>query len=84
MWGHFGDIRGDTAGSYFYDGGEHVNYYWNVFDQVLLRPALAKRFHPESVSIVKEIGGLTLVDSNGRPDRRNGSDHLPIVFEVEF
>jgi hypothetical protein len=37
MWSHFGDARDDTAGSYYYDAGEHVNYYWNMFDQVLLR-----------------------------------------------
>lgn len=84
MWSHFGDAKSNTAGSYFYDAGEHVNYYWNVFDQVLLRSALADRFDPGCVTIVKEIGHLSLVDAQGRPDHRKGSDHLPIVFEVEF
>jgi len=84
MWNHLGDSRSDTAGSYFYDAGEHVNYYWNVFDQVLLRPALAERFDPGRVSIVKEVGAVSLVHANGRPDRTNGSDHLPLIFEVEF
>jgi hypothetical protein len=46
MWGHFGDSKGDTAGSYFYDSSEHTNYFWNVFDQVALRPELAKGFNP--------------------------------------
>jgi hypothetical protein len=59
MWSHFGDARSGTAGSYFYDAGEHVNYYWNVFDQVLLRPALAERFDPARVNIVKEIGAVS-------------------------
>jgi len=27
MWSHFGDAGDDTAGSYYYDAGEHVNYY---------------------------------------------------------
>ena len=39
MWSHFGDAKSHTAGSYFYDSGEHVNHYWNLFDQVLLRLA---------------------------------------------
>jgi hypothetical protein len=84
MWGHFGDARSETAGSYFYDAAEHVNYFWNVFDQVLLRPALAERFDPAELSIVKEVGSFPLVQTNGRPDHTNGSDHLPLVFEVEF
>ncbi len=25
MWSHFGDARADTAGSYYYDAGQHVN-----------------------------------------------------------
>ena len=28
MWGHFGDRRNHTAGSYFYASSEHVSYYW--------------------------------------------------------
>ena len=84
MWGHFGDARGETAGSYFYDAGEHVNYYWNMFDQVLLRPELAKSFDPARLHIVGEIGARSLVRPDGRPDQATGSDHLPLIFEVEF
>jgi len=84
MWSHFGDARSDTAGSYYYDAGEHVNHYWNLFDQVLLRPELAGRFDPSRLSIVKSVGGFSLVTADGRPDRVNVSDHLPLVFEVEF
>ena len=84
MWGHFGDVRGDTAGSYFYDSAEHLNYFWNVFDQVLLRPELAKRFNPDQLSIMKSVGDRSLVRGDGRPDATLYSDHLPIVFELEF
>jgi hypothetical protein len=84
MWGHFGDAKGHTAGSYFYDAAEHVNYYWNVFDQVMLRPELAERFDPSRLSIVTTIGAQSLVRPDGTPDRTAGSDHLPLVFEVEF
>lgn len=84
MWSHFGDAKGDTAGSYYYDAGEHVNHYWHLFDQVLLRPELAERFDPSRLSIVKSVGGVSLVTEDGRPDHVNVSDHLPLVFEVEF
>jgi hypothetical protein len=84
MWSHFGDARGETAGSYFYDAGEHVNYYWNLFDQVLIRPELTKGFDPARLEIVKTIGARSLVRPNGTPDKATGSDHLPLIFEVEF
>ena len=84
MWNHLGDQDGDTAGSYFYDSAEHVNYYWNVFDQLLLRPELAERFDPSQISILKSAGTRSLVRTDGRPDDANASDHLPILFELEF
>jgi len=84
MWSHFGDATSHTAGSYYYDASDHINYYWHIFDQVLLRPELANRFDPSSLSILKSIGPDSLVKPNGRPDTTNGSDHLPIVFGVEF
>lgn len=84
MWCHFGDAGSDTAGSYFYDAGEHVNHYWNMFDQVLLRPELASRFDPDRLSILKAVGSLSLVRPDGRPHQQVGSDHLPLLFEVEF
>ena len=84
MWGHFGDAGSETSGSYFYDAAEHVNHYWNIFDQVLLRPELAERFDPTQVSIIKAIGSRSLVRQDGRPDQTKGSDHLPLIFEVEF
>ncbi len=84
MWAHFGDARSSTAGTYFYDAAEHVHYYWNMFDQVLLRPERAAKFDPRKLSIVTGAGGTSLVRPDGRPDREKGSDHLPLVFEVEF
>jgi exonuclease III len=83
MWGHFGDAAGDTAGSYFYDSAQHVNYFWNMFDQVLMRPDLAGRFDSTQLRIVKSVGAQSLVRPDGRPDPRF-SDHLPFVFELEF
>jgi hypothetical protein len=84
MWSHLGDAKTDTAGSYYYDRAEHVNYFWNMFDQVLIRPELAERFDADKLRIITSVGARSLVWPNGRPDAKNYSDHLPIVFELDF
>jgi hypothetical protein len=84
MWSLFGDANILTSGSYFYDSGKHVNYYWHIFDQVLLRPWLAERFARPSLEIVTKIANRPLTMDDGRPDKLGFSDHLPILFDVEF
>ena len=84
MWNHFGDARSDTAGSYYYDGAEHLNYFWNLFDQVLLRPELARGFDSSQLKIVRSVGERSLVRGDGRPDGTLYSDPLPIVLELDF
>jgi endonuclease/exonuclease/phosphatase family metal-dependent hydrolase len=84
MWNHLGDAMTDTAGSYYYDNAEHVNYFWNMFDQVLIRPELAERFDPRKLHILKSVGTNSLVRRDGRPNDGRYSDHLPLVFEMDF
>jgi hypothetical protein len=84
MWSHFGDATRDTAGSYFYSSAEHVSYFWHIFDQVLIRPVLAQQFDPRKVEIVASVGEHSLVHADGRPDAVACSDHLPVIFELEF
>jgi hypothetical protein len=85
MWSLLGDRADNSPGSYYYDSGAYVNYYWNLFDQVLLRPKLAEGFVPErDVQILKSIGGTQLVRGPyGRPDH-NISDHLPVLVKLEL
>jgi endonuclease/exonuclease/phosphatase family metal-dependent hydrolase len=84
MWGHFGDARSPTAGSYYYDSAQHVNYFWHMFDQVLIRPELAERFDSSHVKIVRSLASRSLVRPDGRPDTVAYSDHLPVIFELDF
>ncbi len=84
MWGQMGDRASTTAGSYFFDAAELVNYFWNVFDQVLMRPQLAERFDPASLRIVTSVGSRSLVGADGRPNVDSFSDHLPVVFSLHF
>jgi exonuclease III len=83
MWSHFGD-RGDAGGTFYFDSGEPVCYFWNVFDQVLLRPELLDGFAHEHVRILTEVYGYSLIQDDGRPDKSMFSDHLPVLLELNF
>jgi hypothetical protein len=84
MWAHFGDRREGPPGTYYYERSELVNYYWNTFDQVMVRPDLVDRFDREGVRIMTKIGETSLLLDDGRPNKRDSSDHLPLLFEVEL
>jgi len=84
MWSHFGDREDCPPGTYYYDRAEAVNYYWHVYDQVLLRPDLLEGFSGESLRVLTTAGETNLLDLAGRPDKANASDHLPIVFDLTF
>lgn len=84
MWAHFGDRQGEAPGTYYYDKAEHVTYFWNMFDQVLVRPALLGGLGSESVRILTSVGGVSLLGPGGKPNRLVGSDHLPVLAELEF
>lgn len=83
MWSHLGD-RGPAAGTFYFESGEAVCYFWNLFDQVLLRPDLLAKFVPENVRIITELPTLSLLDGKGRPNKEMTSDHLPILLELDF
>jgi hypothetical protein len=82
MWSMFGDGIRFPPGTYFYNSGSEVNYYWNMFDQVLIRPSLLKAFQTDSVKIVTEVASTSLLAGSGRPDAAIHSDHLPIVCRL--
>lgn len=80
MWNMFGDMN-NNPGTYFHRDSEQTVYFWNILDQVIVRPAISKYFLKESLLILKEIDGISLVSQSGRPKL---SDHLPIIFEFDF
>lgn len=83
MWNFMGDRTPFTPGTYYYDSGNVVNYYWNMFDQVLVRPSVAKNFIYEKFKIINSDGKQKLTTASGRPDR-SISDHLPITFQIKL
>lgn len=84
MWNLFGDHGGGPAGSYYAWRPEEPCYYWNMFDQVLIRPALLSSFHSKDLQILTTDGGASLLDQDGRPDTVGASDHLPILFRLNL
>lgn len=79
MWNLFGDLKG-VPGTYYYNNGNQCNFYWNMFDQVILRPSMIDLFDLQSLKIITTINGNTLLKNN--VPNIEYSDHLPISFSL--
>lgn len=84
MWSYLGDISAGPPGTYFYNSGGDINFYWNIFDQVLIRPELLSTFSNDSIKIITKVGQVSLISELGRPNRSVGSDHLPILLSLKI
>ncbi len=80
-WSRLGDGSPGPPGTFYHSRGEHNVYFWNMFDQVMIRPSILDRFKLEDFQIVDHTGVQTLVTDKGRPNQA-GSDHLPILFRI--
>ena len=81
MWRFLGDET-HPYGTYYHNNNSTINTYWNLYDQVIIRPALRERFVDASLKIITETQTQYLLDNKGHPDK-NISDHLPIIFEIQ-
>ena len=81
MWNFFGDFR-EPYGTYYHSSSSTVNPYWNIYDQVIIRPSLRNRFVNENLKIITKTSKVSLLDIKKHPDK-NISDHLPITFEIK-
>jgi endonuclease/exonuclease/phosphatase (EEP) superfamily protein YafD len=84
MWGYFGDVTGSPAGTYYYERAEQTIYFWNIFDQVLLRPDLLPYFRSEDLQILTGDGRSSFLSAKGLPDNSIASDHLPVLFKLHL
>ncbi|MDO8417959.1 MAG: hypothetical protein Q7S87_17290 [Agitococcus sp.] len=80
MWNLLGDFNG-AAGSHFYRDSSYYVTFWNMLDQVILRPSIANRLDKSSLCIMTVINNTQLINANGRPSL---SDHLPIFFKLNL
>ncbi len=83
MWGRFGDDTEGPPGTYHSKKGLLSEYFWHMWDQVLIRPDLLESFDSASLQILKECGGASFVKPSGIPNARL-SDHLPLLFALEI
>jgi hypothetical protein len=84
MWGRFGDNTNGPPGSYYYNKGGQMNFFWNIFDQVLIRPELMSNFVDSDLEIISQIEGVPLLSANGLPNKDLFSDHLPLFFTLKI
>ena len=84
MWAYFGDRHDGPPGTYYYEKAESLNYFWNTYDQVLIRPDVLKGFRKDGVRVLTTSGETTLVDNHGRPNSSSASDHFPVLLDIDF
>ena len=83
MWSCFGDNTLGPPGSYYYYASKQINYFWNIFDKVLIRPDLLEFFVNDDLKILTEAGSIQLLTPSGIPNIGIASDHLPIIFSLD-
>jgi hypothetical protein len=84
MWTFFGDRNDGPPGTYYYEKAESLNYFWNTYDQILIRPDILNGFRKDGVRVLTKVGEHSLIDGRGRPDTVNASDHLPVFLSIDF
>jgi endonuclease/exonuclease/phosphatase family metal-dependent hydrolase len=79
MWSFLTNAQDPVGGTHYFNPARPVNYFWHIYDQVLVRPALIDRL--ENIAIPEAAGNVSLVTKNGLP---NVSDHLPLHFTLNL
>ena len=83
MWGLLGDNgRSVVSGTHFFNPHRHVQYFWNMFDQVLIRPEVIPYFSDRYLRILTGTKSMSLLTDN-HTMRTIYSDHLPIKFSIK-
>ena len=84
MWSLMGDATPGPPGTLYYAHSGHVSHFWNMFDQVLIRPDLMPLFRSADLEILTSVGDTSLLNRNGIPSVTVGSDHLPVLFKLSL
>ncbi|MCL2386917.1 MAG: hypothetical protein FWC89_05115 [Defluviitaleaceae bacterium] len=81
-WKFFGNRTIPYTTYHYNDSGDMANCYWNIIDQVVIRPSLVKAFDDDKLRIISCTKKHQLLD-NGKPDKKNYSDHLPLFCALK-
>ncbi len=82
MWSFMGDLSKYSSGTYYYPSNEHIAFFWNMYDQVLISPSLIEYFNDTELQILDHDGITSLLTCNKLPNKKLYSDHLPIIFSI--
>lgn len=82
MWGMMGDLSEHPSGTYYFHKAGQVNYYWHMYDQVLLRPSIVELFDPKNLRVLVKVGNRSLTGDGGLPDPVFAFDHLPVLLKL--
>lgn len=78
-WNMLGDVSQPSGSYYKYESSVDC-LFWNLFDQVCIRPTLIDLFKQESLKYITKINNTNLL-KNDIPNIEI-SDHLPLYFEL--
>lgn len=81
MWIRFGK---SPPSSYFWNGSGVHEIFWHILDQVVLRPEAIPWFPENRLRIIDRASADSLLTKSGIPDKIHASDHLPVLFELDF
>jgi len=78
-WNMIGDFT-EPPGSYYKYESSVECLFWNLFDQVCIRPSLIDSFNKNALRYITTINGISLLKNN--IPNTEISDHLPLYFEI--
>lgn len=78
-----GDLSPGPPGTYFYNNPIH-SQAWHIFDNALISYPLAKYINKKQCEIITNFDNFDLLTGNGRPNKKEYSDHLPIKIKLSW
>lgn len=87
MWSFLGDnSKGNAQGTHFFNTYKPICHFWNLYDQVIIRPELIETFDENELDIITNIKSKSLLKTNNGFTiiNKNISDHLPIKFQLKI
>lgn len=84
MWNLLGDTTPGPPGTHYYRGARFKEFFWHMFDQVLIRPELLSTFDNNNLRILTSDGHASFLSRGELPDKKVVSDHLPLYFQLSL
>lgn len=84
MWSFFGDHgKGSVNGTIYNTLSKPINYFWNIFDQVLIRPDMIQYINEDELEIISQLSDNHSLLKKSQIIDDSISDHLPISITIK-